>query len=110
MKKVKTKLKAHKTVMYLDCLRSIGDGKKLSEAMVLSYLVMKALRDNEDNYDYRGHFEPEIPDDWLELPDIATEQIAVSLNLSLDAVRKAVDRIGGYVDMTEHHSRHTSLS
>ena len=103
MKKVKAKLKAHKTVMYLDCLRSIGDGKKLSDAMVLSFLVMKALRDNEDNYDCKGHFEPAPSGDWLELPDIATEQIAVSLNLSFDAVRKAVARIGGYVDMTEYN-------
>lgn len=105
MIKFKEEAKPLRAVMYYHYLHKVGEGYRLSDMLVRSFLTARCIYEHEDCHDVHGEFYPtalrDETDVECELPDITPERIAVSVGLTTDAVRKSLRTIGDTIDISD---------
>lgn len=104
MVKFKSKPKPLGAVMYYYYLRKVGEGYRLSDMLVRSFLAEKCLFEHEDCYDQYGYFNPEEVlangSEVRDVPYFEPEVIALSVGLSAGEVRRILHRIGDTIDLS----------
>lgn len=103
MIKFKEEAKPLRAVMYYHYLHKVGEGYRLSDMLVKSFLTTRCIYEHEDCHDVHGEFYPtslrgEI-DAICDVSYIDPERIAKSVGLSVDAVRKSLRVVGKRIDI-----------